>query len=111
MQAQATGLEPHSDMNPVLLKPASDTSAQVIVQGQVVADLDACDFHHYKPKAMRAVFESHQCLADAYELILVEGAGSPAEINPREGDFANMGFADAVEKNIDMQKLQAIIQS
>jgi len=96
VQAQAAGLEPHSDMNPVLLKPASDTSAQVIVQGQVVADLDACDFHHYKPKAMRAVLESHQRLADAYELILVEGAGSPAEINLREGDIANMGFAEAV---------------
>ena len=50
-------------MNPVLLKPASDTSAQVIVQGQLVADLDACDFHRYKPKAMRAVLESHQRLA------------------------------------------------
>ena len=54
VQAQDAGLEPHSDMNPVLLKPASDTPAQVIVQGRVVADLDACDFHHYKPKAMRA---------------------------------------------------------
>jgi len=75
-RAQAAGLEPHSDMNPVLLKPASDTSAQVIVQGQVVADLEACDFHHYKPKAMRAVLESHQRLADVYELILVEGAGN-----------------------------------
>lgn len=97
VQAQAAGLEPHSDMNPVLLKPASDTSAQVIVQGQVVTDLDARDFHHYKPQAMHAVLESHRRLADTYERILVEGAGSPAEINLREGDIANMGFAEAVD--------------
>ncbi len=97
VQAQAAGLEPHSDMNPVLLKPASDTAAQVIVQGQVVADLDAQDFHRYKPTAMRAVLESHQRLAERYELIMVEGAGSPAEINLREGDIANMGFAEVVD--------------
>jgi adenosylcobyric acid synthase len=97
VQAQAAGLEPHSDMNPVLLKPATDTSAQVIVQGQVVTDLDARDFHHYKPRAMHAVLESHQRLAETYEWILVEGAGSPAEINLREGDIANMGFAEAVD--------------
>jgi adenosylcobyric acid synthase len=63
VQAQAAGLEPHTDMNPVLLKLASDTSAQVIVQGQVVAGLEARDFHDYKSQAMRAVLESHQCLA------------------------------------------------
>jgi adenosylcobyric acid synthase len=97
VQAQACGLEPHSDMNPVLLKPNSDTAAQVIIQGKALQDMDAIGFHDYKAIAMRAVLESHQRLCRQYNAIIVEGAGSPAEINLRDGDIANMGFAEAVD--------------
>ncbi|MEO6353270.1 MAG: cobyric acid synthase, partial [Burkholderiaceae bacterium] len=96
-QARAAGLEPHTDMNPVLLKPSSDTGAQVIIHGQVRADMNARDYHQYKTIAMAAVLESHQRLLAGYEVVLVEGAGSPAEINLRERDIANMGFAEAVD--------------
>jgi len=97
LQAQAAGLAPHTDMNPVLLKPSSDTGAQVIIHGQARMDLSARDYHAYKPVAMQAVLASHRRLSDAYEVVLVEGAGSPAEINLRERDIANMGFAEAVD--------------
>lgn len=97
LQAYACGLEPHTDMNPILLKPNSDTGAQVIVQGRAIQNLEAEDYHRYKPVAMQVVRESHQRLTDQYNLVLVEGAGSPAEINLRKGDIANMGFAEAVD--------------
>ena len=97
VQAQAAGLEPHTDMNPVLLKPNSDTGAQVIVHGRPRADMDARGYQAYKTQAMEAVLESYQRLGERYEVILVEGAGSPAEINLRQGDIANMGFAQAVD--------------
>lgn len=97
VQAQACGLAPHTDMNPVLLKPNSDTGCQVIIHGKVVCNLEATGYHAYKPTAMRAVLESYQRLNSQYENVVVEGAGSPAEINLREGDIANMGFAEAVD--------------
>lgn len=97
VQAQACGLAPHTEMNPVLLKPNSDTGCQVIIHGKVVCNLEATGYHAYKPTAMRAVLDSYQRLASLYEYIVVEGAGSPAEINLREGDIANMGFAEAVD--------------
>jgi adenosylcobyric acid synthase len=97
LQAQAAGLAPHTDMNPVLLKPSSDTGAQVIIHGQVRADMNARDYHQYKTVAMCEVLESHQRLLAGYEVVMVEGAGSPAEINLRERDIANMGFAEAVD--------------
>ena len=97
VQAAACGLAPHTDMNPVLLKPNSDTGAQVIVQGRAVANLEAGAYHDYKPVARAAVLESYGRLGAAYEAIVVEGAGSPAEINLRAGDIANMGFAEAVD--------------
>ena len=97
LQAQAAGLAPHSDMNPVLLKPSSDTGAQVIIHGKVRADMNARDYHQYKTTAMQAVLDSYRRLNDAYETVIVEGAGSPAEINLRDRDIANMGFAEAVD--------------
>ncbi len=97
VQAQAAGLEAHTDMNPVLLKPSSDMGAQVIIHGQAVAQMQARDYHHYKRTAMAAVLSSHQRLQAKYHTVLVEGAGSPAEINLRERDIANMGFAEAVD--------------
>ncbi|UTA48531.1 cobyric acid synthase [Simiduia sp. 21SJ11W-1] len=97
VQAQACGVAPHTDMNPILLKPATDTGAQVIVHGRALSQMEAGAFHDYKKVAMQAVLESYRRLASAYEFIVVEGAGSPAEINLREGDIANMGFAEAVD--------------
>ncbi len=97
VQALAAGLEPHTDMNPVLLKPNSDTGAQIIVHGQVIKNLSAVDYHQYKTTAMKAVLESHDRLKEQYDWIIVEGAGSPAEINLRDRDIANMGFAEEVD--------------
>ncbi|MBD3669561.1 MAG: cobyric acid synthase [Gammaproteobacteria bacterium] len=96
-QAQAAGIEPTVDMNPVLLKPSSDTGAQVIIHGQALTDMDARDYHDYKKVAREAVMASYERLREQYDCILVEGAGSPAEINLREGDIANMGFAEAAD--------------
>ncbi len=97
LQALACGLAPHTDFNPVLLKPTTDKRAQVIIHGQVATDLDAKAYHDYKPRAMGAVLASWARLTAQYEAVLVEGAGSPAEINLRDRDIANMGFAEAVD--------------
>jgi len=97
LQAQAAGIAPSTDMNPVLLKPNSDTGAQVIIHGRAVANMEAGVYHDYKKVAHAAVLASHARLTAAYEAVIVEGAGSPAEINLREGDIANMGFAEAVD--------------
>jgi len=97
VQAFACGLEPHTDMNPVLLKPNTDTGCQVIIHGKVVGNLEATGYHAYKPTAMRAVLASWQRLRSQHECVVVEGAGSPAEINLRDNDIANMGFAEAVD--------------
>ncbi|WP_349973707.1 cobyric acid synthase [Pseudomonas caspiana] len=97
VQAQACGLQPHTDMNPVLLKPNSDTGAQVIIHGRAVTTMNAVAYHGYKEIAMKAVLESHERLGQTYPVIMVEGAGSPAEINLRANDIANMGFAEAVD--------------
>jgi len=97
LQAIAAGIAPHTDLNPVLLKPSSDTGAQVIIHGRVRADMNARDYHQYKSVAMGAVLESHARLLAGYDTVIVEGAGSPAEINLRERDIANMGFAERVD--------------
>jgi len=97
VQAAACFLEPHTDMNPVLLKPNSDIGAQVIIHGKALANMNAKTYHNYKTVAMAAVLESHQRLCAQYDCIVVEGAGSPAEINLRDRDIANMGFAEAVD--------------
>lgn len=97
VQARAAHVAPHTDMNPVLIKPTGDTTAQIIIQGSVFGNMDAVDYHAYKARAWTAVLESYSRLADQYDAILVEGAGSPAEINLRDNDIANMGFAEAVD--------------
>ncbi len=97
VQARACDQPAHSDMNPVLLKPNTDVGAQVIIQGQVLGNMDADVYHDYKRIAQTAVLDSYQRLADNYDVVIVEGAGSPAEINLREHDIANMGFAEAVD--------------
>ena len=97
LQAIAAGLAPHTDMNPILLKPSSDTGAQVIIHGKVQADMSARDYHRYKTVAMQAVLDSYARLGQQFQAVIVEGAGSPAEINLRDRDIANMGFAEAVD--------------
>ena len=97
LQALACGLEPHTDMNPVLLKPESETGSQVIVQGQRLGTYRAHDYAGLKPKLLGPVLESFNRLKSAHELVIVEGAGSPAEVNLRANDIANMGFARAAD--------------
>lgn len=97
LQALACGIEPHTDMNPVLLKPQSETGSQVVVQGKRIATVKARDYAALKPKLMAPVLESFNRLKSQYELVIVEGAGSPAEVNLRAGDIANMGFARATD--------------
>lgn len=95
LQARAAGLLPVTDMNPVLLKPESETGAQVIVQGRRRAVTGARDYATFRAGLMGAVLESFGRLSAAHDLVLVEGAGSPAEVNLRANDIANMGFARA----------------
>ena len=97
VQAQACGIEPHTDMNPILLKPSSDIGSQVIINGKVYGQMTAVEYHAFKPTAMQYVLAAYQRLQQQYDVILVEGAGSPAEINLRQNDIANMGFAEAVD--------------
>jgi adenosylcobyric acid synthase len=97
VQAQACGIEPSVHMNPVLLKPNTDVGAQVIVQGHALADMDAVGFHNYKKVVMTPIMESFTLLQQQYQTIVIEGAGSPAEINLRENDVANMGFAEKAD--------------
>ncbi|MGS0896594.1 cobyric acid synthase [Burkholderia stagnalis] len=97
LQALAAGVAPHTDFNPVLLKPTSDRGAQVIIHGKARVNLNARAYHDYKPVAFDAVLESYARLRAGYDTVIVEGAGSPAEINLREGDIANMGFAERVD--------------
>ena len=97
LQALACGLEPLTDMNPVLLKPETDTGAQVVVQGKRRATVRARDYAALKPELMASVLESFARLKAAHDLVIVEGAGSPAEVNLRRGDIANMGFARAAD--------------
>ena len=97
LQAQAAGIQPTVDLNPVLLKPSTDQRCQVIIHGKAVGEMGAWGYHEFKRCARDAVLASYHKLLGAYEVIVVEGAGSPAEINLREGDIANMGFAEAVD--------------
>jgi len=97
LQAIAAGIAAHTDLNPVLLKPTSDRGAQVIIHGKARMNLDARAYHDYKPVAFEAVLESYGRLRAGFDTIFVEGAGSPAEVNLRERDIANMGFAEAVD--------------
>ena len=95
LQARACGVAPSVDMNPVLLKPQSEVGAQVVVQGCVRGNADARAYHDLKPQLLPAVLESYERIQIGADLVLIEGAGSPAETNLRSGDIANMGFAEA----------------
>ena len=96
MQAEAAGIAPDVRMNPILLKPTTDTGSQVIVQGEVLGDMDARKYFAYKKSLMPLVLEAYNSLAAEYDIIVIEGAGSPAEINLKKDDIVNMGLAKAV---------------
>jgi len=93
LQALACGLEPHTDFNPVLLKPETDKRAQLVVHGKAIGAMEAAHYMAHRGDLMDRVMESFERLAAAHDLILIEGAGSPAEVNLRARDIANMGFA------------------
>ena len=95
MQAAAAGIEPTADMNPVLLKPGSDRRSQVVVLGHPEAEADAVGYRAHAPRLRQVALDSLARLRDAYDVVICEGAGSPAEINLRETDVANMGLARA----------------
>jgi adenosylcobyric acid synthase len=97
LQARAAGVTPNVHMNPVLLKPQSEIGAQVILQGKMIGTAKAQDYQDWKPKLKSAVLESFEIVSRAADLVLIEGAGSPAEINLRANDIANMGFARATD--------------
>lgn len=102
LQARACGVAPSVHMNPVLLKPQSEIGAQVIVQGRIFGSARARDYHGLKPTLLPRVLESFARMAAEADLVLIEGAGSPAEVNLRAGDIANMGFAEAADVPVVM---------
>ncbi|WP_329084543.1 MULTISPECIES: cobyric acid synthase [unclassified Streptosporangium] len=95
MQAAACGLEPSADMNPILLKPGSDRRSQVVVMGRPMAEVDAMEYWDVKERLRQVAVDALERLRGAYDVVVCEGAGSPAEINLRRGDIANMGLARA----------------
>ena len=97
LQARGARVEPRTDMNPILLKPESDTGAQIIVQGQRYGTMLASEYGQHKSRLLPKVMQSYARIAGDAELVIIEGAGSPAEINLRTGDIANMGFAEAAD--------------
>ncbi len=97
MQAAAAGIEPETRMNPVLLKPGTDRSSQVVLLGEPVADVTALSYRQLKPKLMATVLESLADLRSRFDVVVCEGAGSPAEINLRSDDIANLGLARAAD--------------
>jgi len=97
MQAEACGIEPEAAMNPILLKPTSDRQSQVIVSGKVLANMSAADYARYRPELRALVAETYRHLEDRFDVIVIEGAGSPAEINLHEGDLVNMAMAEMAD--------------
>lgn len=93
VQAEAAGIKPHVLMNPILLKPSTDQKAQVIFMGKVHENMSAADYHAFKPKLKEMILKAYNDLSSQYDLVVLEGAGSPAEINLRENDVVNMGMA------------------
>ena len=95
LQAQAAGIEPEVAMNPILLKPTSDRSSQVVVMGRAIGDLSAADYHQAKPEFLDLVLEALADLRSRFDVVLLEGAGSPAEINLLSRDIVNLPLAAA----------------
>ncbi len=97
MQAQAAGIEPHVDMNPILLKPMSDVGSQVVLNGKVFGNYSAVDYYKLKPQLLDAVSAAYHRLAARHEIIVLEGAGSPVEINLKDRDIVNMKMAEIAD--------------
>jgi adenosylcobyric acid synthase len=95
-QAEAAGVEPDVRMNPVLLKPTGDRHSQVIVMGKVLTNMEAVTYHEFKPKLQQCIFKAFTELTQQHDVVVLEGAGSPAEINLRDRDIVNMGMAELV---------------
>lgn len=96
-QAEAAGITPDVRMNPILLKPTSDRKAQIVLMGEVATNMDAVSYHEYKPRLREQILEVYQSLAHEYDVLVLEGAGSPAEINLRDRDIVNMGMAEMAQ--------------
>ena len=97
VQAEAAGLAPDVRMNPILLKPTTDVGSQVIVNGQVVGNMRAMEYYRRKREFLPAVLDAYAGLDREYDVLVIEGAGSPAEINLKQDDFVNMGLAKLVD--------------
>ena len=97
VQAFAAGLEPHVDMNPILLKPTSDKVSQIVLNGKVWGTLQAADFKTLKPQLFDQVIEAYERLASQYDYVILEGAGSPVEMNLKDGDMVNLRMAEAAD--------------
>ena len=97
MQAQAAGIEPHVDMNPILLKPTSDVGSQVVINGKVFGNYRGADYYRLKPHLLDAVREAYRRLAARHEIIVLEGAGSPVEMNLKDRDVVNMKMAEIAD--------------
>lgn len=97
VQAEAAGVEPHVDMNPILIKPVTDTKAQIIINGTAYGNLTASEYQMMKTGLSGLIRDTYERLAEKYDIIVIEGAGSPAEINLRENDFVNMGMAEIAD--------------
>ena len=100
MQAEACGIEPSVNMNPILLKPTNDVGSQVIVNGEVLGNMSARDYYKKKTELIPHIMEAYNNLAKEYDIIVMEGAGSPAEINLKENDIVNMGMAKLVNSPV-----------
>jgi|LSQX01.1.fsa_nt_gb adenosylcobyric acid synthase len=96
MQAEAAGIKPDARMNPILLKPTGDKSAQVVLNGEIFKDMSASRYYNYKKEMIPHIEKAYNSLAEEYDIVVIEGAGSPAEINLRENDIVNMGMAKLV---------------
>lgn len=97
MQAQAAGEEPSVLMNPILLKPTGDSGSQIIVNGEVRADMSAVDYFKYKKSLIPDIIKAYNALCEKYDIVVIEGAGSPAEINLKQDDIVNMGMAEMAD--------------
>lgn len=97
MQAEAAGIKPEARMNPILLKPTGDKGAQIVLNGEIFKDMSASQYYNYKKEMIPHIEKAYHSLAEEYDIVVIEGAGSPAEINLRENDIVNMGMAKLVD--------------
>ena len=100
MQAEAAGIEPTVEMNPILLKPTNDTGSQVIINGEVLGNMSAKEYFKCKTKFKKDIMKAYNKLDSEYDIIVIEGAGSPAEINLKENDIVNMGMAEMADSPV-----------